>query len=73
MSAEETARPVLRLVRGEPTTEELAALVAVLAARSAGEPTAEPELPSLWRDRRPLLRAPLQPGPGSWRASGLPR
>ncbi|MFT4188110.1 MAG: acyl-CoA carboxylase epsilon subunit, partial [Aeromicrobium sp.] len=41
MSAEETtpttepAAPALRVVKGEPTPEELAALVAVVAARSA--------------------------------------
>ncbi len=29
-------RPLLRIVRGDPTPEELAALVAVLAAASAG-------------------------------------
>ena len=30
-----SAEPVLRVVRGEPTAEELAALVAVVAARAA--------------------------------------
>lgn len=72
-AGDEPGRPVLRLVRGEATAEELAALVAVLAARSAGEPDAAPEAPSLWRDRGARLRAPLLPGAGSWRASGLPR
>jgi hypothetical protein len=73
VTGNETARPVLRLVRGEPTPEELAALVAVLAARGGGEPEPEPEPRSLWQDRAALMRAPLTPGPGSWRASGLPR
>jgi hypothetical protein len=67
------ARPVLRVVRGEPTPAELAALVAVLAARSSPEAPAPSVTPSLWRDRASMLRAPLLPGPGSWRASGLPR
>ncbi|MCU1594031.1 MAG: acetyl-CoA carboxylase [Frankiales bacterium] len=60
----------LRLVRGNPTPEELAAVVALLAARSGGgapAPTEEP--PSLWA--RPQLRLTLHPGPGAWRASGL--
>ncbi len=65
-----TAHPVLRLVRGNPTPEELAVVVALLAARSAGssheEPTA-PAPPSLWSV--PRLRPPLVPGPGAWRAS----
>jgi Acyl-CoA carboxylase epsilon subunit len=64
---------VLRIVRGDATAEELAALVAVLAARSGGAPEPEPERRSLWRDRTAAVRAQLLPGPGSWRASGLPR
>jgi hypothetical protein len=73
VSQHDTHRPTLRLLRGEATAEELAALVAVLAARSGGDPAPAPEPPSLWRDRAARLRAPLLPGPGSWRASGLPR
>ena len=65
------ARPLLRVVRGEPTPEELAALIAVVSARAAGGDDAQPPAPpSLWA--RPQLRAPLAPGPGAWRASGLP-
>ncbi|MBV9484717.1 MAG: acyl-CoA carboxylase subunit epsilon [Frankiaceae bacterium] len=53
---ETTAPPVLRVIKGgEPSDEELAALVAVLSARG-GEPAPE---------RR--LREPLSP----WVASGL--
>ena len=62
---------LLRVVRGEPSAEELAALVAVVVARaSAPAPVAAP-VRSLWG--RPVLRTPLSPGPGAWRASGLPR
>jgi hypothetical protein len=63
--------PLLTVVRGEPTPEQLAALAAVLAARaSAGvdEPPTPP--PSLWA--RPQLRSRLTSGPGAWRASALP-
>ena len=63
---------VLRLVRGNPTAEELGAVVALLAARSgsaAEEPAAQER--SLWG--LPQLRPPLDHGPGAWRASGLPR
>ena len=65
----EPRRPVLRIVRGEPTDEELAALVAVLGARSAAPAPAMTEAPSVWRDRSALLRKPVHPGPGAWRAA----
>jgi hypothetical protein len=62
--------PVLRVVRGDATPEEIAALVAVLTSRgSVPAPAALPR--SLWS--RPVLRAALDPGPGAWRASSLPR
>jgi hypothetical protein len=65
-------RPLLSVVRGAPTPEQLAALVAVLTARaSAGDGTADAPAPSLWS--QPQLRAPLATGPGAWRASALPR
>jgi hypothetical protein len=65
------ARPLLTVVRGEPTPEQLAALIAVVAARaSAAAPDEPPPQRSLWS--RPVLRAPLHPGLGAWRASALP-
>lgn len=70
--AAQVVRPLLTVVRGEPTPEQLAALIAVVSARAAGaaEDTAEPAPPSLWS--RPQLRGPLTHGAGAWRASGLP-
>ena len=67
-----SARPLLTVVRGEPTPEQLAALIAVVGARATGggEDEAPAPAPSLWA--RPQHRAPLHPGPGAWRASGLP-
>lgn len=68
------ARPLLTVVRGEPTAEQLAALVAVVGARAASAGTAGDDAPaprSLWAE--PVLRGPLPHGPGAWRASGLPR
>jgi hypothetical protein len=63
---------VLKLVRGTATPEELAAVVALLAARSGeGEAEATPVHRSLWS--APQLRGTLAAGPGAWRASGLPR
>jgi hypothetical protein len=64
-----TETPYLRVVRGEPTPEELAALVAVLAVRSA--PTAR-RLPSAWSDPARRLGVTYHAGPGAWRRSALP-
>jgi hypothetical protein len=67
------SEPALRVVRGDATPEEIAALVAVLLSRPrAGE---EPPVHarSAWADRSSQLRRPLRPGPGAWRRSALPR
>ncbi|MFF5258705.1 acyl-CoA carboxylase subunit epsilon [Actinomadura viridis] len=76
-----TGKPFLQIVRGDPTPEEIAALVAVLTARAqahAAASTAGPSTPSRWADRSRLTRGPvsegLRPrGPGAWRASAYPR
>jgi hypothetical protein len=66
-----TETPCLRVVRGEPTAEELAALVAVLSARSvAAAPAAGPR--SAWADPARRLGLTDRPGPGAWRRSALP-
>ncbi|MFG1926597.1 acyl-CoA carboxylase subunit epsilon [Cryptosporangium sp. NPDC048952] len=65
--------PVIRVLRGVPTAEELAALVGVLAARSAAVSSAPPRPRELWRRQEARIGAPLAAGPGAWRASGLPR
>lgn len=74
--SEQADAPVLRVVRGDPTAEELAALVAVLAASgsaaaSAAATAARPR--PEWRNRARGMRALPATGPGAWRASGLPR
>ena len=68
-------QPILRVVRGDATPEEIAALVAVLLARSAdaGAPGPARSVSGSWADRSRLLRRPLSPGPGAWRRSALPR
>jgi acyl-CoA carboxylase epsilon subunit len=68
--------PALRVVRGDATPEEIAALVAVLMARS-GSASGAARLAvrparGAWSDRSRQLRRPLQPGPGAWRRSGWP-
>ena len=66
-------RPALRVVRGDATPEEVAALVAVLTAVSAGAPEPAPRHTSRWSSPERALRRPLSPGPGAWRASSWPR
>ena len=65
--------PLLRVVRGEPTAEELAALVAVVSSRAASGMGVPDVRRSAWYDPRRLTRPPIHPGPGGWRASALPR
>jgi len=65
-------RPVLRVVRGDATPEEIAALVAVLLARPAVDEPSPRRAPSAWSDRARLMRRPLFPGPDAWRRSALP-
>lgn len=70
-----SATPMLKVVRGQPSAEELAALVAVIASQAAGavrEPAAPPKV-SGWTDRSRSMRSPGRPFPGGWRASALPR
>nr|WP_221472463.1 acyl-CoA carboxylase epsilon subunit [Amycolatopsis umgeniensis] len=65
---------MLRVVRGEPSDDELAALTAVVAAAaSARAPEPDRKQDSWWADKASLVRAPLAPGEGAWRASALPR
>ena len=71
--ATEPAKPLLRIVSGNPTPEEVAALVAVLAASGGGEAPAPRRTPAWSRPAAPGARARRRPGPGGWRASGLPR
>jgi hypothetical protein len=71
-------RSTVRIVRGEPSAEELAALVAVLAARSVastGDGEAAPVAVSGWTDRARYVRsARVEFGArAGWRASALPR
>ena len=63
-------RPALRVVRGEPTAEELAVLTALVAvAGSGGGSAAEPPSRGRWNDPAALHRSPLLAGPGAWRAT----
>ena len=70
---EAAARPLLRVVKGDPTPEELAALVAVLAARGSSGPAPEVAPLSHWNSPASRLRRPLHAGPGAWLGSSLPQ
>ncbi|MEU2881072.1 acyl-CoA carboxylase subunit epsilon [Streptomyces sp. NPDC007070] len=62
----------IKVLRGNPTPEELAAVVALLSV--AGRPDAgpAPRRTSAWTSRRRLLRAAQAYGPAGWLAPALP-
>jgi hypothetical protein len=63
-------QPLLRIVRGEPSAEELAALTVVVAALSQRRERRRPVPVGAWASYADAHRSPLQPGPGGWRAAG---
>jgi hypothetical protein len=72
MTGEIPGKPLLLVVRGNPTPEEIAAVVTVLASRSAPAEPAAARRPSRWADPANRLRQPLRPGTDAWSRSGLP-
>ncbi|MGH3069488.1 MAG: acyl-CoA carboxylase subunit epsilon [Streptosporangiaceae bacterium] len=78
MTSGPAEQPMLSVVSGRPTTEEVAAVTAVISAvlaarqRAAAGRAAMGPAPSAWLDRATLTRTPLRPGPGAWRRSGRP-
>lgn len=70
---------LLRVVRGVPTPEELAALITVVSASAVGRSAPETAMgersaSSAWADRSSLMRSwPERIGPGAWRWSAFPR
>ncbi|HEY8307738.1 MAG TPA: acyl-CoA carboxylase epsilon subunit [Lapillicoccus sp.] len=66
--------PVIRIVRGNPSAEEVAALVAVLAAAGGAAEPDEPPRARGWASPAARLRSPAYGArTGGWRASALPR
>jgi acyl-CoA carboxylase epsilon subunit len=63
--------PLLEVVAGQPTAEELAALTAALSAMLAARQRAASRRQPAggWADRSRLLRTPQRPGPQGWRRS----
>ncbi|MBA2444144.1 MAG: acyl-CoA carboxylase subunit epsilon [Nocardioidaceae bacterium] len=74
MPDQEQALPLLKVLKGDPTPEELAALVAVVAARvAAGGDERTVVRRSSWPARERNMRGAHHHGPGRWRASAFPR
>jgi hypothetical protein len=70
VSEPQSRPPLLRVVRGEPSAEELAALTVVVAALSRRRPRRRVTPVGGWAARSSAVRTPSQPGPGGWRAAG---
>jgi Acyl-CoA carboxylase epsilon subunit len=66
-------RPFLKVISGNATAEEIAAIVAVLGAMSGD--TQEPSKPPTpaWSANHRKARETFRHGRGGWRSSGLPR
>ena len=70
-------RPALRVVAGDATPEEIAAVVAAVAVTAASTESRPPaSATSVWADRahgHRSIRATFAPGPDGWRTSFWPR
>ena len=73
MADNETTQPMLRVVSGDPTPEELAIVIALVTARGGASKPSESKRLSLWASKGRQTRPSLGAGFGSWRASSMPR
>ena len=73
MTESNAIQPHLKVVSGNPTSQELAVVIAVLQASQANAVTAhnanKPESISRWNRNSGLLRTTLTPGTNQWLAS----
>ncbi len=67
------ATPALRVISGNATAEEVAAIVAVLTAAGSGTDDTPPARRSWWAESTRVPGYRPTPGPGAWRASAFPR
>jgi hypothetical protein len=67
--------PLVRVTKGDPTDEELAALVAVVSSlgSAAAEETSGAVRRSEWSAHHRKVRGPHTHGPGAWRTTAFPR
>ncbi|WP_375480171.1 acyl-CoA carboxylase epsilon subunit [uncultured Jatrophihabitans sp.] len=65
------ARPLLRVIGGTPTAEELAVVAAVVAAAAGGGASSRVQIVrrGAWNDPAHQHRRPLPSGPNGWRAA----
>jgi hypothetical protein len=73
MADNETGKPLLRVISGDPTPEELATIIAIVSARASASAPREPRTLSLWASKGRQTRPSVRPGFGAWRASSMPR
>ena len=67
-----TEQPQLRVISGNPTDEELAAIIAVVSAAGASKSEEQPSR-SEWASPVWQMRHQLEHGAGGWRHSGFAR
>jgi hypothetical protein len=76
MSSQEEVQAELKIVRGNPTDEELATVIAILNAAindaEAAKARAPKSFKSSWGRNAAMLRGNLVPGFGQWSASSRP-
>jgi hypothetical protein len=65
-------RPVLKIIDGDATAEEVAAIVAVFASLGGSAEPPRRRTPE-WSAPHRKVRVTLPHGPGGWRSSSLPR
>ena len=66
--------PIFLVIKGSPTDDELAAVIAVLTTlQAAGGAGGEIPRPSGWSAYWRSVRPVVPPGPGAWRMSGRPQ
>ena len=65
-------RPLLRIVKGKPSAEELAALTVVVALLSQRRERRRPAPIGAWAAYAGTHRRPLRHGEGGWQAAGRP-
>lgn len=65
--------PFLRVVKGAPDAVELAAVIALFAARATGPEPQQAKTVGGWSDKRSLLRPGVSHGPGAWAATARAR
>jgi len=73
VSADKTdpKRPILRVISGNPTDEELAAILAIVASATPDEQP--PRRISLWNDFSRGIHSTPRPSATAWRASMMPQ